>query len=347
MKAKNIYWDINIPKSYNALYHFIIGERGDGKTYGCKVDALEEYLEKGSEFVYVRRYETEMKKAKSEFMNDIHDKYSHLEFNVEGDKLLQIKGDEKIVVCHFIILSKAKLYKSIPFPKVRSIIFDEFLLKRGHHRYLFSEVDAFLDLYETINRTVMRELEGIEHTRVWFLANAVSVTNPYFMYFDLELPTNKKLIVRHQRSKDIIVQLVQSDAFKQMAEKSRVGKMLGHTQFFSHAFGNEFSYDKKNFVAPAPLNKHYIFTMKAGHRAYGVWRDRETGIYHVSEKVDPSSRYVYVLMLENHEPNVMLMRGSKNALVKSFIDVFKSGGVFYDNVNTQNVIMDAMRGFVK
>lgn len=342
--AQRIYWDINDPKSYNALYYFIIGERGDGKTYGCKVDCIEDFIDNGHEFVYVRRFDTEMKKAKSEFVNDIIEKYKDHEFKVDGDKLF-IDGR----ICgYFIILSKAKLYKSVPFPKVRTIIFDEFLLKKGHHRYLYNEVDSFLDLYETVNRTVMRELEGIPHTRVWFLANAVSVTNPYFMYFDLELPITKNKIKRHSKSKDIVIQLVQSEAFRKMAERSRVGQMLGHTDFFKHAFGNEFSYDKKNFVLPLPKDKQYLFTLKAAGRPYGVWRDRETGFYHVSEKYDPSCKFVYAMLLENHEPNTILLSGSRrNFLVKNFISVFKSGGVFYDNVNIQNIISEIMKGMVR
>ena len=342
--SNQIYWDSNEPKSYNALYYFIIGERGDGKTYGCKTDGIDDFIENGYEFVYVRRFENGMKKAKNEFVNDIIEKYKDHEFKVEGDKLF-IDGK----ICgHFITLSKAKLYKSVPFPKVRTIIFDEFLLKKGHHRYLYNEVDSFLDLYETINRTVMRELEGIPHTVVWFLANSVSVTNPYFLYFDLELPRNKKHIARNAKSKDIVVQLVQSEAFRKMAAKSRVGQMLGHTDFYKHAFENQFIYDKKNFVLPLPKEKQYLFTLKAGTRPYGVWRDRESGFYHVSEKYDPSCRFVYAMLLENHEPNTILLSGSRrNFLVKNFISVFKSGGVFYDDVNIQNIIGQIMKGMIR
>lgn len=352
--SNRIYWDINEPKSYNALYYFIVGERGDGKTYGCKVDAIKEFLKgaiddfltNGAEFVYVRRFEKEMKKAKTEFVNDIINlkEFKDIKFEIKEDKLFV----DDVVCGYFIILSQAKLYKSVPFPNVRRIIFDEFLLKKGHHKYLPFEVDAFLDLYETINRTVMRELNGIPHTVVWFLANTVSVTNPYFLYFDLEMPTNKRRIARHKETKDIVIQHVKSEAFKKVAEKSRVGQMLGHTTFFAHAFGSEFSYDKANFVQPLPKDKQYLFTLKAIGKPYGVWRDRETGFYWVSEKHDPSSKFVYAMLLENHEPNVMLLRANRsNFLVKRFVDVFKAGGVFYDNVNTQNIIMETMKGMIR
>ncbi|MBR2881340.1 MAG: phage DNA encapsidation protein, partial [Prevotella sp.] len=60
---------INIPRtlSYNALWNFILGMRGGGKTYGTLKYAIEQYLKnkkKGIkwQFMYVRRMKTELEK---------------------------------------------------------------------------------------------------------------------------------------------------------------------------------------------------------------------------------------------------------------------------------------------
>lgn len=343
MGKQSVYWNINEPRSYNGLFYFIIGERGDGKTYGTKKFAIEDFLENGHEFVYVRRFENGMKKVKNKYFNDIEHLFPDHEFKVEG----YTATCDDVVCGHFVTLSKAKLFKSTPFPNVRTIIFDEFLLAKGHHRYLPDEVDAFLNLYETINRTVDREIRGIPHCTVWFLANAISITNPYFLYFDLELPKNKKMISRGL-SKDIVIQLVQSEGFKATAKKSRVGQMLGTTTFFKHAFENDFYHDRDVFIRPLPKEKQYLFTLKAVNKKYGVWRDRETNYYYVSEKHDPSCKFVYTTLLENHEPNTMLLKsGRANYLIKSFVEVFKAGGVFYDTMNTQNVVLESMKGLIR
>lgn len=57
-----MYWDINKSLSYNALFNFIIGARGVGKSYGAKKLAIQNFLKKGKQFVYVRRYKEELKK---------------------------------------------------------------------------------------------------------------------------------------------------------------------------------------------------------------------------------------------------------------------------------------------
>ena len=64
-----MYWDIGKPLSYNALFNFIVGARGTGKTYGFKQWAIKDFLKTGAQFVYVRRYKQEMKDIKNFFLN--------------------------------------------------------------------------------------------------------------------------------------------------------------------------------------------------------------------------------------------------------------------------------------
>ena len=56
-----MYWSINKLLSYNALFNFVVGERGVGKSYGAKVYVANNFIKKNEEFVYIRRYKTELK----------------------------------------------------------------------------------------------------------------------------------------------------------------------------------------------------------------------------------------------------------------------------------------------
>ena len=60
---KSIYLDFNKPISYNAFMTYIITERGLGKSYGAKIFVAQHFLKKHKQFVYLRRYKTELKKA--------------------------------------------------------------------------------------------------------------------------------------------------------------------------------------------------------------------------------------------------------------------------------------------
>lgn len=67
------------------------------------------------------------------------------------------------------------------------------LLKNGQKKYyLKNEVFTFLNLLETIGR--MRDI------RVFMLANSVTITNPYFLFFDIKLPYNSDIATYKNRS---------------------------------------------------------------------------------------------------------------------------------------------------
>ena len=59
--------------SYNAFFHFILTNRGYGKSYGAKKRCIDRFLKYGEQFVYVRRYKTELKKI-GKYFDDIKEK---------------------------------------------------------------------------------------------------------------------------------------------------------------------------------------------------------------------------------------------------------------------------------
>ena len=54
--------------SYNALLNFIVAERGVGKTFGATEFVTRQFINKKDEFVYIRRYKSELQKAIPRFL---------------------------------------------------------------------------------------------------------------------------------------------------------------------------------------------------------------------------------------------------------------------------------------
>ena len=61
---KDIWFNPNKVLSYNAFLNFIVGERGVGKSYGFKKYLVKHFLKTGKQFVYVRRFKTELKDSR-------------------------------------------------------------------------------------------------------------------------------------------------------------------------------------------------------------------------------------------------------------------------------------------
>ena len=129
-----MFYDFNKLLSYNALLNFVIGERGVGKSFGAKKFVINDYLKNGNEFVYIRRYKTELDNAYEGFFEQL------LTTGLFTDHKFKIVASKKKVdkfycddqVCGYgVPLSTANILKSASFPKVKTLIFDEFLIDNG------------------------------------------------------------------------------------------------------------------------------------------------------------------------------------------------------------------------
>lgn len=316
-----MYYDIYKTLSYNCLFNFIVGNRGGGKTYAFKYWAIKDFLKTGNQFVYVRRYKQELKKC-SKFFDDIIDQFPDCEFKVKG-KTFYINGE---IAGNAIPLSTAKIEKSVPFPETNKICFDEFILDKGFYHYLPDEVTNFLELYETIAR--------LRDVTCFFLANAVSVTNPYFLYFNVSLPYNKKVHAKN----DILIEMVQNQEFINKKKETRFAKIIQGTEYEKYAIENEFLRDNKIFIAKKTPNAEYYFTMIYNSESYGVWVDYKAGYMFVSYDVDPSCKLVYATTTDDHKPNTLLMKGFKRSpIFSNFLNQYKLGAVRFENVNIKNI----------
>ena len=59
----SIFYDGNRILTHNCLFNFIVGSRGNGKTFWFKKWAIEDFLKNEGQFIYVRRNTKEAKKA--------------------------------------------------------------------------------------------------------------------------------------------------------------------------------------------------------------------------------------------------------------------------------------------
>lgn len=185
-KPKQKYWSIEPIKKIPAQYRIIYGERSNGKTYGVLKEALREYAETGGQFAYVRRWGEDIKRNKmgqlfaahaknEEFKKLTNDKWNGIQFqNREFRLFASDLEDTKIVdekPCGFVFaLSEMEHNKSISFPDVRIIIFDEFISRTS---YIPDEFTLFMNTLSTI----IRDRDDVV---IYMLGNTVSKDCPYF-----------------------------------------------------------------------------------------------------------------------------------------------------------------------
>lgn len=329
MKA-SIYYNGNEALTHNCLFNFVVGNRGAGKTYWSKEWSIKDFLKTGSQFIYLRRYKEEFTKGKKEkFFDDIVDKFPEHDFKVKG---YTTYIDDK--PCgQFMSLSTAKIEKSTSFPNVNKIIFDEFILDKGFYHYLSDEVTNFLELYETVARTR-------DNVRVFFLSNAISITNPYFLYWKITPNLNKKFT---KPRNDMLVELVQNKEFIDMKKKTRFGQLISGTMYGQYAIENKFLRDNYDFIKKKTGKSRHIFSLRYNSVLYAVWIDIEEGNYYVSSDLDSFCKIVYSITLNDHTANTVFQKGVKSNYLRSFIENYKYGNVYFETMNIKNVTYEIVR----
>ena len=323
----SMYWDINRPASYDCLFNFILGARGVGKSYGTKDAAIKDYIKTGAQFVYVRRFKSELREVKlKKFFEDIEDKYPDHEFKVNQG----VFYIDNRAAGYAVPLSTAKIEKSSPFPRVNKIIFDEFILDTGYHHYLPDEVTNFLELYSTIarDRTV----------KVWFLSNALSAFNPYFTYFKLEIPYQSEF----RRNGDILVQMVKDNEYTDHMNKTRFGQLIAGTPYGNYAIGNEFLRDSPVFIEKKTARSICCFTLRYRGKVYGVWRDNTTGIVYLSKDTVPNV-FSYSVTNDDMSVNTMLVKGDRGLFKSVFVRAYRNGCCRFETAEIKSAGMEIVR----
>ena len=324
-----MWYDINSALSHHCLFNFIVGGRGTGKTYSCKKWAIKDFLRNGNQFVYVRRFNTELKMTGNFFL-DVSQEFPDTEFKADG-RLLKINDK---IAGYAIALSNAKINKSISFPKVNKIIFDEFILDKGYHKYIPDEVTNFLELYETIAR--MRDVTAV------FLANSVTFINPYFTYFELEMPYGKSFYKKN----DVLLQLVRDEEFIETKKNTRFGKLISGTSYGDYAIDNKFFRDSADFIKTRPPGSYPYINLLWKGETIGVWADPQLNLY-CCEDYDSQSPTISLLKDDKTPTSTYIMTFRQSPYFKYIMTAFENNEMFFQNQKMKKTMYELLSTFIR
>lgn len=335
---KNIFYNYQRVLSFNALLTFIIGERGVGKSYGAKKFVAKRFINKNKQFVYIRRYKTELKEAMIKNGNPIFFeqiiKDEDLKNHVLTNKNDTMYIDKKL--CGFAIpLSTANILKSSSYDNVDTIIFDEFIIDKGSYHYLQNEVEQLLDVIETVGR--LRDI------RVIFLGNAISITNPYFTYFNLSLPYKSDIKIVKKDNKGnplIVINYIKNINYRKIKKQSRFGQLIENTEYGKYAIDNIFLRDSKSFIRKKSKNSKFYFILSLNNHFYGIWCDYKDGLMFISNDIDPNCPVVFSINPNDHNEKTLLIKCRTSPFFKSIIEHYRFGKLCFENQQIKNNVMN-------
>lgn len=201
-KPSKRYYDIRkLMNDYpDGIYYVVIGERSNGKTYSSLDQALEKNAQTGEEFAYIRRFGEDIRPKNLGNLFNAHmenhrieeiygGQYNQVEYKSNKFTLTRIMEDgkndpdvEPRIIGRSFDLNSMEHYKSISFPRITTIIFDEFLSRMG---YLTNE---FM-LFQNALSTIIRDRNNV---KIIMLGNTVNKYCPYFSEMGLKHVNEQK-----------------------------------------------------------------------------------------------------------------------------------------------------------
>lgn len=176
---------------------FVYSGRNRGKSFEISSQLIADAWYDNKLFGYIRRndcttFDVEQYFAdKEQFIKDMTDnqymgitrdkgklKFYNIDIDFETGETHRILGKE----CgYFYALSRQATYKSLQYPDVYNLIYEE-VLTDG--QYLSSEPEKLMNLYSTVKRSK-------KDFKMWLVSNTVSVVNPYSQSWGIYLAKNK------------------------------------------------------------------------------------------------------------------------------------------------------------
>ena len=201
--AKEKFYEVRslISRVPDAHYYVIFGERSNGKTFSILDYCLERYLNYGEEFVYIRRFDEDIKfKRGSKVFKNL----------IENDRIKKLSKGKWVSVYYYaqswylrktnkenpkediisdtpfayaVSLSSEEHDKSLAYPNVRNIFFEEFLSRKNYLN------DEFVTFENTLS-TIIRLRDDV---KIFMAGNTINKYSPYFSEMGLTNVKNMKV----------------------------------------------------------------------------------------------------------------------------------------------------------
>lgn len=281
----------------NGEFCIVVGAKDIGKTFGLRLQCVEDYMRYKRLFCEICRTKTERDDIEAGYFDKLQNDgfYSDMSFKVEKHRGMVNLGtdDEPLwdTICYFVALSAFQQEKKRTFLKPYRFVFDEAIIdtKDHYHRYLKDEFLILANLLDTISR----QQPGGDPYRVYLLGNACDMTCPYFRYLGIDKIPGYGY--HWYNSKHTLFHYVEPWDADERKQRTLVGRLLAGDDEASMMFDNVFSDATGREIARKTSNARFAYALVFNSCRFAVWIDYKRMMFYINEDIPKgkeSSTYV-------------------------------------------------------
>lgn len=292
MKLYNDKGYVNFPEilKHEAIYIFIYGGRGTGKTYGY----LQEMIDQKLKFIYMRRLAAQVDIVKKDDMQPFKTLNRDRGWNIKPfpvNKYISsfyesdVNEDGKVIPVgeSFGLLTSLSTFsnlRGVDGSDVKVMCLDEFIPELNE-KPIKGEADAIFNAYETINRN--RELNGEDPIKFIFLANSNRIDNPIFLELNLitiaDMMRKKGLEYYYDKKRRmLLIDLAKSKISEEKSHTALYDLTRG-TDFYNMAIKNTFLNEERGRIENKPI-REYKPVVAIGEIC--IYKHKSNGEYYVT-----------------------------------------------------------------
>lgn len=334
--------------------NMVVTAREMGKSFGAKKHiVLRSWYEEGYKSLWLRRFgtqvELELKKdfwgsAPQSFFEEYGEKYGLTEppTITQDGSTFYIDGEEFM---EMMALTEAVNAKGQEHIGTANIILDEFIEKELY-KYIAPALNEPADYLLKMGKTFFRDANiPPEDRHMYLLANAESITNPYFIEFDMidaikedtEWLMNENVLLWMPRMSEELWNKLMKDPLNQI--------IMG-TSYAAIALNNTFFNGGKLNIKPKLLpSSKILFSLQLYGVQLYIYEQREKpeddGYFFVSSKGSfNGNRYVLDTNNFKHEDERVISRH----VLEEFRAAMSKNIVKYDSIKSRTLMMENVKG---
>lgn len=317
--------------------------RTGGKTTYFGRWCVNKFLETGSKFALIYRFNYELDDVAGKFFKDISNLFFP-SYSMTSERrasgifhelfLSKNADDENKASCGYAIsLNSADQIKKYShfFSDVDRMIFDEFQSETNH--YCSDEIRKLLSVHTSVARGAGKQTRYVP---VVMLGNAVSIINPYFV--ELGISERLRSDTKFLRGEGFVLEQGYIDSAAIAQKESGFNRAFSKNAYVAYASENIYLNDNTAFISRPHGSSHYIATIKYNGASFGVREFPEAGCVYCDDNPDKTYKYKIAITTDDHDINYVMLKRNE-MFITNLRYYFEKGAFRFKNLRCKEAIL--------
>ena len=328
--------DINGDKP--EIYMVTTNRTGGKTTYFGRL-CVNRFLDSGSKFGLIYRYNYELDDIVDKFYKDIGSLFFHGHTMTSKRRASgifhELLLDEKSCGYAFSLNSADQIKKySHLFSDVDRMIFDEFQSETNH--YCSDEIKKLLSIHTSVARG---QGEQVRYVPVYMLSNPVSLINPY--YVEMGVCDRLKDDTKFLRGNGWVLEQGYNESASVEQQKSGFNKAFTSNDYVAYSTQAVYLNDNRSFVEKPDGKGRYICTIKFEGTDYGVREYADSGYMYCDDKPDRTFPTRITVTTDDHDINYVMLKRN-DFFLSNLRYLFERGCFRFKDLKCKQAILTAL-----